>query len=182
MSRVGNKKINIPEDVKVTTGDREVKVIGPRGQQSFKLPAGITAEIIDGQVVVKRQNESKLQRSLHGTVNRVIENMIKGALEGFRKKLEYKGVGFTVAVADNQLTMRLGFSHPINIAIPESLQVSVVKNTIVIEGAVKEEVGAFAATVRETKKPEVYKGKGIRYQGEFIKKKAGKAAQTATTT
>jgi len=181
MSRVGNQKINIPQEVKVELADSEVKISGPKGAQNFTLPAGITAKVKEGRIEVGRAGNSKSQRSQHGTSVRIIKNLVNGLSQGFTKKLEYRGVGFTVGVADGKISMRLGYSHPIIISIPKSLNVSVVKNTIVVEGNDKSEVGAFAARIRETRKPEVYKGKGIKYQGEFIKKKAGKAAQTATS-
>lgn len=180
MSRVGKKKISIPEGVNVITLGREIKVTGPKGEQSFTLPLGINAEVKEREIKVSRTKDSKSLRSQHGTSTRIIENMITGLSQGFRKKLEYKGVGFTVGVADGKISMRLGYSHPVIIPIPKSLNVSVVKNTIIVEGTDKNEVGAFAAQIRETRKPEVYKGKGIKYQGEFVKKKAGKAAQVTT--
>jgi len=180
MSRVGNKKISIPQEMTVEIVGREVKISGPKGEQSFAMPAGITAEAKEGKIKVSRAGDSKSLRSLHGTSARIIENMTLGLSQGFIKKLEYKGVGFTAGVADSKISMRLGYSHPVILPIPKSLNVSVVKNTIIVEGTDKSEVGAFAAKIRETRKPEVYKGKGIKYQGEFIKKKAGKAAQTTT--
>jgi len=181
MSRIGKKKINIPEGVEVTTADREIKIAGSSGEQTFRLPQGISASIAENQISVNRDGDSKSLRSLQGTANRIIKNMVDGISAGFSKKLQYKGVGFTAVVAGEELQMRLGFSHPIIVPIPKSLKVTVLKNTINIEGAKKEEVGAFAAKIRAIKKPEVYKGKGIKYEDEFIKRKAGKAAQTTTT-
>jgi len=181
MSRVGNKIINVPEGVIVSTSGNVFSVSGPKGSQEFQIPEGVSAEIHDRQISVKRSSNTKGQRSLHGTSARIITNIITGLTEGFSRKLDYKGVGFTVNVEDNKLSMRLGYSHPIVLEIPEDLTVSVVKNTIIVEGSDKEKVGLFAAKIRDTKKPEVYKGKGIKYHEEIIKKKAGKAAQTASS-
>lgn len=180
MSRVGKKKIIIPEGVDVQVSGPDVEIKNQKEQISYHLPEGISAQISNNEMHIARNADTKSLRSLHGTTTRVISNKITGLSEGFKKILEYKGVGFTVVVEGSNLVMRLGFSHPVAIAIPASLTVSVVKNKIIIEGLDIESVGEFAAKVRELKKPEVYKGKGIKYLGEFIKKKAGKAAQTTT--
>ena len=178
MSRVGRKKIIIPDGVGVQISGRDVEIKSSKGSEKFLLPEGISAQISNKEIHVARSANTKILRSLHGTATRVIGNKITGLSVGFKKILEYKGVGFTAAVEGNKLLLRVGFSHQLSLDIPERLKVTVVKNTIVIEGTDCELVGEFAAKVRELKKPEVYKGKGIKYQGEFIKKKAGKAAQT----
>lgn len=180
MSRVGNKIIKVPEGVNITISDGVLSVAGTKGQLSFAIPEGIEAKFSDGIIRVSRAGETKAMKSLHGTSTRVIGNLIKGVSEGFERKLDYKGVGFTVVVADGQINMRLGFSHPVVLAIPAGIEVNVVKSTIVVSGIDKEQVGAFAAKIRELKKPEVYKGKGIKYHEEIIKKKAGKTAQSAS--
>jgi len=180
MSRIGNKLINIPDGISVKVDNDFVTVSGSKGELKHKLANGINLKIISNQIKVERRDDSKLQRSLHGTTARVVENMIIGLSEGFSRKLEFKGVGFTVNVADDKLNMRLGYSHPVILDIPKSLTLSVIKSAIIVEGFDKVQVGAFAAKIRETKKPEVYKGKGIRYKEEIIKKKAGKAAQTSS--
>lgn len=182
MSRVGNKKINIPETVKVEITDRMVVISGQKGQENFKLPKGIFASVTDNTLKISRSSETKSQKSLHGTVARVVENKISGFDNNFTKKLQFSGVGYTAVVAEGKLNLRLGFSHLISVEIPKDIEVGVTKNIIAISGIDKEKVGEFAAKVREIRKPEVYNGKGIKYQDEFIKKKAGKAAQTATTT
>jgi large subunit ribosomal protein L6 len=179
MSRVGNKIITIPEGTTVNVNGSVVSVAGPKGSEEFKLNDGITVKVENGEIKVSRHDNSKTQRSLHGTTNRVIGNIVTGLSSGFVRRLDFKGVGFTIAVEGNKMTMRLGFSHPVILDIPEGITVTVVKNAINIEGASKEKVGAFAAKLRETKKPEVYKGKGIKYHEEIIKKKAGKAAQAS---
>lgn len=182
MSRVGKQKIDIPESVNVQISGRDVEIKSQTGDDKFVMPEGISAQISDNAIHVSRNADTKILRSLHGTTARVIGNKVFGLSVGFKKVLEYRGVGFTAVVDGEKLQMRLGFSHQTIVSIPSGLTVSVIKNTIVIEGRDKELVGEFAAKVRECKKPEVYKGKGIKYQGELIKKKAGKAAQTTTGT
>ena len=179
MSRIGNQKIQIPEGTKVEISGNLVKATGPKGELEFVLPQGITAAVNDNTVIVKRASDSKPHRSLHGTSNRVINNLVIGVTEGFKKKLEFKGVGYQVNVQENKVVMRLGFSHQVELTIPEGITVAVNKNIITVEGIKKDKVGQFASEIREQKKPEVYKGKGIRYQGEFVKKKAGKTAASA---
>jgi len=179
MSRVGNKIIEIPEGVSATISGSTFHAAGPKGEKDFSLPSGISATVIDGRIKVSRKDDTKTARSLHGTSARVITNIVAGLKDGFERRLDYKGVGFTVVTDAGKLTMRLGFSHPVILEIPQGVNVSVVKSSIIVEGADKESVGAFAAKIRDTKKPEVYKGKGIKYHEEIIKKKAGKTAQSA---
>jgi large subunit ribosomal protein L6 len=181
MSRIGNREIQIPEGVKVEIDGQNVVIKNAKDQQSFVLPNVLSVKIDHNSLTLERDDDSKETKSLHGTYARLVSNSILGLSEGFVKNLEYKGVGFTVSVSDNKLVMRLGFSHQIEIDIPDGLEVLVQKNVISIKGTDKDQVGSFAAKVREVKKPEVYKGKGIRYQNENVKKKAGKAAQSATT-
>jgi len=181
MSRVGNKIITIPDGVTAKIEGSEFSVTGNKGELKHKLPDGITTEVENSQISVKRSDDSKIQRSLHGTTTRILTNLITGVTDGFEKKLDYKGVGFTVVVDDGKMNMRLGFSHPVILDIPEGVEVNVVKSSIIVSGNDKEKVGAFAAKIRETKKPEVYKGKGIKYHTETIKKKAGKTAQSSAS-
>lgn len=181
MSRVGNKIIIIPEGITVSSNNGVVAVVGPKGSEDFALPTGISAAIDGNEMKVSRVDNSKTSRSLHGTSARVITNIITGLSTGFIRRLDFKGVGFTIVVEDNKMTMRLGFSHPVILEIPQGITVTVVKNAITVEGSNKVKVGAFAAKLRETKKPEVYKGKGIKYHEEIIRKKAGKAAQSASS-
>jgi large subunit ribosomal protein L6 len=181
MSRVGNKILQIPEGLTVNIAGSDLSVSGQKGALKHHVAEGITVMIVDNQIKVARRDNSKMQRSLHGTTTRVIENLLAGLSAGFSRKLEFKGVGFTILVEGNKMQMRLGYSHPVILEIPEGLTVTVVKSSIVVEGIDKVAVGAFAAKIREIKKPEVYKGKGIRYKEEIIKKKAGKAAQSASS-
>lgn len=179
MSRIGGRVIFIPEGVTATMTGSEFKATGPKGELAHQIPDGLEIKIEGNQLWVKRLNETKPVRSLHGTTARIISNLLTGVSAGFERKLDYKGVGFTVAVQDGKMNMRLGFSHPVILDIPEGVEVSVAKSSILLTGIDKEKLGAFAAKLRETKKPEVYKGKGIKYHEEIIKKKAGKTAQSA---
>lgn len=179
MSRIGLKLISLPEKVavKVDNGSH-VTVEGPKGKLEWDLPAGITLEQEDGTVTVKRASEQRTQRALHGTSRSLISNMIQGVSEGFKKDLEIQGVGFRAAVKGKALDLSLGKSHPILHPIPDELKVTVNENTkITVEGIDKQVVGQFAAEVRNYYPPEPYKGKGVRYTDEYVRRKAGKSVQ-----
>ncbi len=179
MSRIGKKPVIIPKDVKIEVKDREVFVQGPKGQLSRKLTDRINVEIKDDQLLVKRVADTKLDKSLHGLYRALIVNMIKGVTEGYLKELEIIGVGFKAAVAGDKLNLALGFSHPVNFTIPAGIKIETPKPTqLVIRGIDKELIGAVAAEIRAIYPPEPYKGKGIRYVGEQVKKKIGKAQAT----
>jgi large subunit ribosomal protein L6 len=176
MSRIGRKPIIIPKDVKIEIGQEDVSVQGPKGILKQKVPQGIALESKDGQIFVKRSVDDKVIRALHGLVRMLIFNMIKGVTEGYSKELEIVGVGFRAGVQGNNLTLQLGFSHPVNFPIPEGIKIETPKQTqIVIRGIDKEMVGEVAARIRAIFPPEPYKGKGIRYLNEFVRKKVGKA-------
>ena len=178
MSRIGNKTIEVPEKVSVTCEDGHVKVEGPKGSLEWDLPAGITFEEEDGSLAFKRSSESREHRSLHGTARSIVANMIHGVTQGFEKSLEINGVGFRAAVKGDGLDLSLGFSHPILHPIPDEVTVTVTDNTkIKVEGIDKQKVGQFAAEVRGYYPPEPYKGKGVRYTGEFVRRKTGKSVQ-----
>ena len=179
MSRIGQKIISLPEKVAVTCGDdRTVKVEGPKGKLEWQMPVGIGLELEDGTVSVTRTNDHRRLRALHGTSRSLISNMVRGVVEGFVKELEIKGVGFRAAVKGQALDLSLGKSHPILHPIPETLTVTVSDNTkIKVEGIDKQVVGQFAAEVRSYHPPEPYKGKGVRYVGEYVRRKAGKSVQ-----
>ena len=179
MSRIGGRVIYIPDGVTTAIAGSEFKATGPKGELTHQIPDNLEIKVEGNQLWVKRLNETKTVRSLHGTTARIIANILTGVSTGFERKLDYKGVGFTIVVENGKMNMRLGFSHPVILDIPEGVDVSVAKNSIVLTGIDKEKLGAFAAKLRETKKPEVYKGKGIKYHEEIIKKKAGKTAQSA---
>lgn len=178
MSRIGNKLITIPEKVTVQVNDgNEVTVKGPKGTLTRTFSALMDICVEDGVVTVKRPNDAKHTKQLHGTTRALLNNMVVGVSEGYSKELELVGIGFRANVKGNTLNMQVGFSHPSMLDIPEGLEVAVDKNThIKVSGIDKQAVGEFAANIRAVRKPEPYKGKGIRYAGEHIRRKEGKTA------
>jgi len=176
MSRVGKKPISILDNVKVEVKDRIVYVEGPKGKLSLSLPSLIDVRIEDKKIIVERKNDSKKAKSMHGTIRALINNMVWGVKEGFKKSLEIVGTGYKAQLKGNNLVLQLGFSHPVEVVIPQDLKVSLEGQTrIIIEGVDKQRVGQFAAQIRAIFPPEPYKGKGIRYTGEEVRKKLGKA-------
>lgn len=176
MSRVGKLPIKVPTGVTITVGD-EITVTGPKGTLTqFTMP-GITVSQDDDTVTVTRVDDQPQHRAKHGLMRALINNMVIGVTEGFSKKLEIHGVGYRVALAGNQLKMNLGFSHEVIYTLPEGITAKVEQNTITISGNTKQQVGQVAAEVRALKKPEPYKGKGIRYEGEYIIRKSGKSGK-----
>ena len=177
MSRIGNRKIVIPEGVSVTLEENIVKVSGKLGELTLELPEVIKMEIDADTITLTRINEIKQTKALHGTCNANITNMIIGVTEGYKKDLEIIGVGYRFNLKGNTLVINAGYSHPVEIEVPAGLKVEVVSNTeITISGIKKELVGEFAANVRKVRQPEPYKGKGIRYKDEYIRRKEGKKA------
>jgi large subunit ribosomal protein L6 len=177
MSRIGKKPIAIPQGVKAEVKDNAVFVEGPKGKLQRSIANRITVSVKDGQVLVGRVGDSKVDRSLHGLYRALIQNMIKGVNEGYSREMEIIGVGFKAAINGSTLTMNLGFSHPVEIAIPEGIKMETPKPTqVIVRGIDKELVGRLASEIRRVYPPEPYKGKGIRYLGERVKKKVGKAA------
>ena len=177
MSRIGRLPIDIPAgvEVKIEEGNK-VTVKGPKGTLEKCLPVEMTIKQEDNQVVVTRPNDLKKMKSLHGLTRSLIANMITGVSEGYEKKLEINGVGYRAAKQGNKLALTLGFSHPVEMEAPAGITIEVpAPNKIVVSGADKEVVGAVAADIRKWRKPEPYKGKGIRYEGEVVRRKAGKA-------
>ena len=180
MSRIGKKPITIPKEVKVEIKDQEVSVSGPKGNLTLNVSRRIKLEIKDNQAKVSRSTDIKSDKALHGLYRSLIVNMIKGVTEGYSKEMEIIGVGFKAQAQENILNMHLGFSHPVNFPIPLGIKIETPKPTyIVIRGIDKALVGKVASEIRSIYPPEPYKGKGIRFAGEYIKKKAGKA-QIAT--
>ncbi|TSC93909.1 MAG: LSU ribosomal protein L6P [Candidatus Berkelbacteria bacterium Licking1014_85] len=179
MSKIGFKTIRIPENVSVSLENSIINTKGEKGQLDFEIPRNIVVEINDSSINVTRKNDSKTIKALHGLTRSIISNNIIGVLSGFSKTLQVIGIGYRVAMENNQIVLNVGFSHPVKIDIPSELQVSVNKNDICISGIDKQLVGNFSARIRSIKPPEPYKGKGIRYSDEIIKKKAGKAAKAA---
>jgi large subunit ribosomal protein L6 len=181
MSRIGKKALSIPKEVKLDIKDHRVHVEGPKGKLDLNTDYRIDFEVKDGSLFVTRKGDSKLERSLHGLYRALIANMFIGVTAGYKKEMEIIGVGYKAAVQGKVLNMQLGFSHPVNFPIPEGIKIETPKPTfIIISGINKEMVGEVAAKIRKICPPEPYKGKGIRFSGEFIKKKVGKA-QGATS-
>ena len=177
MSRVGKKPIPVPEGIKVEINNHKIKVKGPKGELEREMPLAVKVVIKDRQILVQRLNENKRSKSLHGTFRSLIFNMVKGVSEGFEKVLEIVGMGYKAKLENGVLTLRVGYSHPVRYTCPEDVGIEVSNpNTIRVFGCDKQKVGEVAAEIRALKKPEPYKGKGIRYKGEVIRRKVGKAA------
>ena len=177
MSRIGNRVITIPTGVTVDVNDNVVTVRGSKGEQTLKLVNGLNVKIEDGSLKVEKTEDKKELEAMYGTTNALINNMIKGVSEGYEKGLEIIGVGYRFQVRGTTLVINAGYSHSVELAIPQGLTVEAVSNNeITIKGISKELVGEFAAKVRKVRKPEPYKGKGIRYKDEFIRRKEGKKA------
>ena len=175
MSRIGRMPIVLPKDVKVSSGLSKVEVTGPKGHLAQNLPQGISVTVDDEKALVHRGDEERTSGALQGLMRSLISNMVTGVTRGFEKRLEINGIGFRADLQGRNLKLNLGFSHPILFPVPQGIQVEVEKQTqITIKGIDKQEVGIVAAKLRSIKSPEPYKGKGIRYAGERIRKKVGK--------
>ncbi|NGX26930.1 MAG: 50S ribosomal protein L6 [Chlamydiae bacterium] len=178
MSRYGNSPIPMPSGVEVKKAGNKISVKGPKGQLELDVKDGIEVKVEEDKVLVTLDEKSHLPAAMHGLFRSLINNMVIGVTKGYEKRLLLIGVGYRAAVSGNQLDLQLGFSHPSFLEIPKALNVKVEKSTmILIEGIDKRAVGQFAASVRSLRPPEPYKGKGIRYENEFVRKKAGKAAK-----
>jgi len=180
MSRVGKRPIPIPDGVSVAHERGTVTVKGPNGALSQRIPEVIRCEVADGWVKLVRPDDRKQTRALHGLARALVANMMRGVNEPFVKQLEIQGVGYRAEAAGTTLTLQVGFSHPVEMPIPEGLKVSVERNVIVrIDGIDRQQVGQFAADVRAIRPPEPYKGKGIRYADEHVRRKVGKSGVAA---
>lgn len=180
MSRIGKQTIQIPQGVTVSITDGFVVVKGPKGELKRKLHPVVTVNVADGIATVDVQNkEVKMERALWGTFASHIKNMVVGVTEGFKKQLEINGVGYRVAMQGTDLKIEVGYSHPVIYKMPAEVKASVEKNVITLESIDKEAVGQTASEIRAIRKPEPYKGKGIKYMDEVIRRKAGKAAKAA---
>ncbi len=176
MSRIGKAPIPLPQGVEVKIEGSTVEVKGPQGTLSHTMPGDISLQIEDGMIHVRRNGDAKRVRSLHGLTRTLIANMVTGVTQGFQKRLEIVGIGYRVNLQERNLQLSLGYSHPVIYPIPEDIEVVVDKQTnITVKGIDKQKVGQVAAEIRGFRKPEPYKGKGIRYMGEQIRRKAGKA-------
>lgn len=180
MSRIGKKPVAIPAGVTVSVATDRIQVKGPKGELSESMFPGIVVEIKDNQVTIARSDESPQQRAAHGLIRSLIHNMVIGVTQGFEKKLELVGTGYRVSAKGANLSLTLGYSHPIEVEAAPGITFKVEgNNKITISGISKYAVGQIAAKIRELRPPEPYKGKGIRYEGEVVRRKAGKAAKTA---
>ena len=178
MSRIGKEPISVPSDVQVSIEGRSVGVTGPKGSLDLDLPGEINVRQEDGTVLVERPNDDRKNKALHGLTRSLINNMVIGVSEGFKKELEIVGVGYRAAKSGDGLELQLGFSHPVKVKAPDGITFDVPEPTqIIVSGINKEVGGQVAADIRSYRKPEPYKGKGIRYAGEYVARKAGKAAK-----
>ena len=178
MSRIGNKHIVLPAGVTFEQNGNTVTVKGPKGQLEYTYNADLTVEVNGNEVVVTRPTDGKFHRTIHGTTRALLNNMVVGVSNGFEKILEINGTGYRAQLQGKVLVVNAGYSHPVNLEIPEGLTVTVPNPTeIHVAGCDKQLVGQFAANVRIIRKPEPYKGKGIRYQGEYVRRKEGKKAK-----
>jgi large subunit ribosomal protein L6 len=180
MSRIGKQPIEIPGDVQVSVDGSRVSVKGPRGTLEQTMHADMRILVDDGIIRVERPSDERLHRSLHGLTRTLVANMVEGVTKGYEKRLEIIGVGYRAALKGADLELALGFSHPVPFPAPSGIEFEVPTPTrIVIRGNDKQQVGEVAAEIRQLRKPEPYKGKGVRYEGEYVRKKAGKAAKGA---
>jgi large subunit ribosomal protein L6 len=178
MSRIGKQPVVVPPKVKVEIKGQKVFVEGPKGKLDFELPSRTSAKLDGANVLVSRQGDDAEAKALHGLCRALVNNMVKGVSEGFVKKLEIQGVGFKAAIQGNKVNLALGYSHPINYPIPDQIKVTVEENTkLTIEGPSKQLVGQVAAEIRSYYPPEPYKGKGVRYSDEKVRRKEGKTVQ-----
>lgn len=178
MSRIGRMPIAIPAGVTVDIAENnKITVKGPKGTLERVLPAEMEIKVEGAEVTVSRPNDLKKMKSLHGLTRTLINNMVIGVTEGFEKKLEVNGVGYRAAKAGKKLTLNLGYSHPVEMEDPEGIETAVDNNLIIVKGIDKEKVGQFAAEIRDKRRPEPYKGKGIKYVDETIRRKVGKTGK-----
>lgn len=176
MSKIGKRPIQIKENVAVVIDGQNVSATSGEHKLELIMPREVSAKIVDGKVLVARINDTKIAKALHGLYARLIENIIIGVSDGFTRELTFTGTGYRASVQGRQLALNMGYSHEIKLDIPEGLEVKVVKNSIITSGIDKQKVGQFTAIVRKVRPPEVYKGKGIKYKEEHIRRKAGKTA------
>jgi len=179
MSRVGKSQIEIPSGVTITKSEGSVIVKGPKGESSVVLDRNLEVAETDNYIEIKRKNEDKYTKSIHGTTRALIANMVIGLTKGWDRQLEMIGTGYRAEVRGKDLVLNVGFSHPVTITPPEGVDFKVEKNLITVSGSSKEAVGQVAADIRKVRPPEPYKGKGIKYVDEMIRRKPGKAAKAA---
>ncbi len=176
MSKIGRRPVPVPQNVKVEIKERKVVVSGPKGNLEWELPEGISCELKDNMIFVKRKDDSKRQKSFHGLARALINNMVVGVSQGYQKELEIVGTGYKAQMKGKTLVLNLGFSHPVEVTPPEGIEIQTPSPVrIVVKGIDKQKVGQVAADIRKIYPPEPYKGKGIRYAGEEVRRKLGKA-------
>jgi large subunit ribosomal protein L6 len=177
MSRIGKRELVIPTGVTVTVDNNTVTVKGPKGELTYTKSPVIEVKEVEGKITTSRPNDSKVNKQLHGTTNALINNMLTGVTDGFKKELECLGVGYRFQVSGNKITINAGYSNPVVVEVPAGLKAESASNTeLTISGIDKQKVSEFAAKVRSVREPEPYKGKGIRYKGEYVRRKEGKKA------
>ena len=178
MSRIGKAPITVPSGVEVEIQGRQVAIKGPKGELDIEVPVDITVRQDGDEILVERSDDERRNRALHGLTRSLVNNMVLGVSEGFSKELEIVGVGYRAAAKGSALELQLGFSHPVNVEAPDGITFDVPEPTrIIVSGIDKQVVGQVAADIRSHRKPEPYKGKGVRYLGEHVARKAGKAAK-----
>ena len=177
MSRIGKQPIVVPAGVTITVGDKEITVAGPKGQLSVPVQQNTKTTVEDGKITVTRKDDEPESRAWHGLQRALLNNAVIGVTQGFKKELEINGVGFRLQGGGKQIEMALGFSHPVKYTAPEGVELKVDEMNIIVTGIDKQKVGQVAAEIRALKKPEPYKGKGIKYVDEQILRKAGKAGK-----
>jgi len=179
MSRMGGKPIKILDNVTVNQNGRDILVKGKNGENTVSIPINIEASIKDGEIILSRKNNAKLSKALHGVTRKLLINAIQGVCELFQKQLDIVGVGYRVAQKGDNLELNVGYSNPVTVEKPANIFFKVQKNSIIVSGNDKQKVGEVAAKIRAIRPPEPYKGKGIKYSDEIIKRKSGKAAKAA---
>ena len=178
MSRIGNKPVEIPSGVTITLDENNITVKGPKGELSRELHSDMVVKIEDNTLTVERPSDNKEHRSLHGTTRSIINNMVEGVTKGYERALELIGVGYRASKQGTKLVLNVGYSHPVEIEPEAGLEVEVPANTkVIVKGIDKERVGALASNIRSVRLPEPYKGKGIRYEGEYVRRKEGKTGK-----
>jgi large subunit ribosomal protein L6 len=177
MSRIGRQPVAIPKGVQVTAQDGSVKVKGPKGELVMSLVSGVSLAVNESEAVVKLERDDRNASAVYGLTRAILANLVKGVGQGFQKSLEIQGTGYRAALEGKKLVLQLGYSHPVEYPVPDGVQIKVDTPTkLTVSGADKQQVGQVAAHIRGFRPPEPYKGKGVRYEGEYIKRKAGKSA------
>ncbi|OIJ21632.1 50S ribosomal protein L6 [Anaerobacillus alkalidiazotrophicus] len=178
MSRIGNKPVEIPAGVTVTLNNNTITIKGPKGELNREVHPDMVVKVEENTLTVERPSDNKLHRSLHGTTRSIISNMVEGVTKGYERALELIGVGYRASKQGQKLVLNVGYSHPVEITPEAGLEVEVPSNTkVIVKGIDKERVGALASNIRAVRLPEPYKGKGIRYEGEFVRRKEGKTGK-----